>query len=166
MTESMTKATLLEKLQAEQDAFEALLASLTEAQMTTPGVTPTWSIKDVLAHLTAWRRYVLDRLRAALHGTAPTFLVESGTEEKDDLANARFYEEARPFPVSAVLAAFRATHKQMIDAIQALSEDDLTTPGRFPWLSEPTLWHAARIDGHDEEHRLAIQAWLKAQEEL
>lgn len=163
MEERRDIATLLEKLQTEQDAFEEVLAPLTETQMTTPGVTPIWSIKDVLAHVTVWRRYVLDRLQAARHGTEPTFIV---TDEDGDRVNAQFYEEARPLPLSAVLAAFRDTYQQMIDTIRVLSDDDLATPGRFPWLSEPTLWEAARIDPHDEEHRIAIQVWLRAQEGL
>ncbi len=165
MEEPKDKATLLDKLRTEHAAFEAVLASLTEAQMTTPGVTEIWSIKDVLAHVTAWERYVLDRLQAALYGTEPTFLVQAVTDEETDRVNAQFYEESRLLPLSAVLAAFRATHRQMIETIQALSDDALTTPRRFPWLSEPTLWDAARIDPHTEEHRLAIQAWLKQQEE-
>jgi len=157
----MTKATLLEQLQAEHQAFQAVLAPLSEAQMTTSGVTPLWSIKDVLAHVTVWERFALDRLQAALHGTEPTFLV---TDEDGDRVNAQFYEEARPLSPSAVLAAFRDTHQQMLETIQALSEVDLATPGRFPWLEGGTLWEVARTDPHSEEHRLAIQAWLQGRE--
>ncbi len=75
---------------------------------------------------------------------------------------AQFCEEARPLPPSAVLAAFRGTRQQMLDTIAALSDADLATPGRFPWLGEQTLWEAARIDPHTEEHRIAIQEWLRA----
>jgi hypothetical protein len=160
----MTKATLLEKLQTEHDVFEAVLEPLSEALMTRPGVTVIWSIKDVLAHVTAWERFVLDRLEAARRGTLPTFVVETGTPEAADRMNALFYEEARLLPLSVVLAAFRATHQQMVDTIQALSDDDLAVFGRFPWLDQPTLWEAARIDSHTEEHRIAIQEWLRAQE--
>jgi hypothetical protein len=165
MVEHMTKAALLAKLRTEHDAFETVLAPLTVAQMTTPGVTGRWSIKDVLAHVTAWERCVLDRLQAALHGTAPTCIAHAVTDEETDRVNAQFCEEARPLSLRAVLAAFRATHQQMLDTIEALSDADLATPGRFPWLSEPTLWEAARIDPHNEEHRIAIQHWLQTQGE-
>ncbi len=40
MTEPMTKASLLEKLRTEHEAFEAVLAPLSEAQITTPGRFP------------------------------------------------------------------------------------------------------------------------------
>ncbi len=36
----------------------------------------------------------------------------------------------------AVLAAFRSTHQQMLETIEALSDADLATPGRFPWLGD------------------------------
>ena len=164
MVEEMTRDTLLEKLRAVHEAFETVLAPLSEAQMTTPGVTDQWSVKDVLAHVTVWERYVLDRLEAALHGTEPTFIVDAVTDEETDQVNAQFCEEARQLSLSAVLAAFRGTHQQMLDTIAALSDADLATPGRFPWLGEQTLWEAARIDPHAEEHRIAIQEWLRAQE--
>ncbi len=161
MAEQMTKATLLERLQAEDQAFQAVLSPLSEAQMTTSGITPIWSIKDVLAHLNAWERYVLNRLQAALHGTEPTFIE---TDEDEDRVNAQFYEEARPLSLNAVLAAFHDTRQQMLETLQALSDADLATPGRFLWLDGGTLWELARTDPHSEEHRLAVQAWLQGQE--
>jgi hypothetical protein len=88
------------------------------------------------------------------------------TDEETDQVNARFCAEARPLPLSAVLAAFRSTHQQMLDTVEALSDADLATRGRFPWLGEQTLWEAARIDPHTEEHRIAIQEWLRAQEDI
>jgi hypothetical protein len=165
MAEEMTRATLLEKLRAEHEAFEAVLVPLSGMQMTTPGVTDQWSIKDVLAHVTAWERYVLDRLQAALHGTEPTFIVDAVTDEETGQANAQFCEEARPLPLGEVLATFRSTHQQMLDTAAALSDADLATLGRFPWLGEQTLWEAARVDPHAEEHRIAIQEWLRTQED-
>jgi len=41
------KAELLTHIQAEYDCFEALLASLSEEHMTTPGVNGTWSVKII-----------------------------------------------------------------------------------------------------------------------
>ncbi|HEY4384036.1 MAG TPA: DinB family protein, partial [Ktedonobacteraceae bacterium] len=57
------KAELLTHIQAEYDRFEALLASLSEEQMTIPGVNGTWSVKDNLAHLTTWQDYQTTRLQ-------------------------------------------------------------------------------------------------------
>jgi hypothetical protein len=64
-------AELLTHIQAEYDRFEALLASLSEEQMTIPGVHGTWSVKDTLAHLTVWQDYQTTRLQGVLNGVEP-----------------------------------------------------------------------------------------------
>ena len=63
----------------------------------------------------------------------------------------------------AAYPIFHDTHQQTLETLQALSDADVATPGRFPWLDGGTLWELARTDPHSEEHRLAIQAWLQEQ---
>jgi len=65
------KAALLANIQAGYDQLEALLASLSEEQMTNPGVNGSWSVKDNLAHLTAWQNYQAARQEGILDGAAP-----------------------------------------------------------------------------------------------
>ena len=89
-TEPMPKVMLLEKLRAEHDVLEAVLAPLFEAQMTTGGVTERWSIKDVRPHVNAWERCVLDRLQAVLHGAEPAFIVDAATDEEMVQVNVQF----------------------------------------------------------------------------
>ena len=70
MTEQLDKAELLANMQAGYNSFEALLAGLNENQMTTPGVNGAWSVKDNLAHLSAWHL----RQLALLQGVRPNAL--------------------------------------------------------------------------------------------
>src|SRR5579885_8682 len=72
MSASMSKAQLLNDLKEENARWEALLAEIGEAHMTQPGVAGEWSIKDIVAHLTGWRRRTVARFQAALrHEPAP-----------------------------------------------------------------------------------------------
>ena len=48
----MEKATLLKTLTETRAAWEALLAQIDEEQMQRPGAAGTWSVKDVIAHVT------------------------------------------------------------------------------------------------------------------
>src|SRR5262245_11754717 len=50
----LTRVALLAHIRASYARFQARLAPLSDAQLTSPGAVGTWSIKDVLAHLTAW----------------------------------------------------------------------------------------------------------------
>jgi len=48
----MEKTTLLKTLTESRVAWEALLAQIDEEQMHRPGEASTWSVKDVIAHVT------------------------------------------------------------------------------------------------------------------
>ncbi|MGH2505096.1 MAG: hypothetical protein ACRDID_21510, partial [Ktedonobacterales bacterium] len=61
-----SKAQLLADLRSEQDGFEALLDEVGEQRMIQPGVAGDWSMKDIVAHLTGWRRRSVARFQAAL----------------------------------------------------------------------------------------------------
>jgi Mycothiol maleylpyruvate isomerase N-terminal domain len=56
MGTSLSKTQLLTELRNEQAAWKALLDEIGEAHMTQPDVVGGWSIKDIVAHLTGWRR--------------------------------------------------------------------------------------------------------------
>src|SRR3989442_13022054 len=65
-TEPISKKQLLAELQSEQAAWLALLDEIGEENMTQPEVAGGWSIKDIVAHITGWRRRTVNRFRAAL----------------------------------------------------------------------------------------------------
>src|SRR3989442_6753194 len=97
MAEQMDKASILDELRSKYVALEALLAPLDEAQMTTPGVIGDWSIKDILAHITAWHHRLLARLHAARHNEQPTISGPNSEEEFDTLYE-RIYLQSKASP--------------------------------------------------------------------
>ena len=52
----MNKSELLNGVREEYRQWEALLNQIGEARMDQPGAAADWSIKDIVAHLTGWRR--------------------------------------------------------------------------------------------------------------
>jgi len=65
MGEYIGKAALIDNIRTKQTTMEQALEMLSEQQMTTPGVVGMWSIKDVVAHISACERIALARLQAA-----------------------------------------------------------------------------------------------------
>src|SRR5262245_5735176 len=65
---SMNKPELLNGVREEYRQWEALLNQIGEARMDQPGAVADWSIKDIIAHLTGWRRRTVARLQAAQRG--------------------------------------------------------------------------------------------------
>ena len=64
----MSKQTLLENLQLENQCWETLLEQVDPLLMDKPGFAGNWSVKDLVAHLTGWQRRTVLRLQAALRG--------------------------------------------------------------------------------------------------
>ena len=52
----MNRARLLQKLDARWQELVASYADLSAAEMQEPGVTGSWSVKDIIAHVTVWGR--------------------------------------------------------------------------------------------------------------
>jgi hypothetical protein len=163
MEEQMDKTTLLDKIRTRQAEFEALLATLNEDQLTTPGVNGDWSIKDILAHLVAWQKRTLAYLDAAARQGEPGVESISSDAEMNDL-NARFYAGNKSRPLADVMTDFKNTSARVVAAVEALSADDLFAPDRFTWLRGDPLWEqvAGNTYEHIDEHIGSIQAWLAA----
>jgi hypothetical protein len=161
MAEQMDKVKILDEMRTKYAALEDILAPLDETQMTTEGVNGDWSIKDVLAHITAWHLRLLDRLHAAIWNEEPTL---SGvvTDEEVDRLNEQIYKENKSRPLNDVLIDFRTTYLQIVDEVQAMNEEDLTDPHRFTWMKGNPLWYIVAGDTyeHYEEHLQPIQEWL------
>jgi hypothetical protein len=64
----MKKSALLYWLQEAYRQWEVFLDQFDPSRMDQPGVTGSWSMKDVVAHLTGWNRYLVARLQAAQRG--------------------------------------------------------------------------------------------------
>jgi len=67
----MEKQQLLETMKTTRADWETLLTKVGEARMTVAGVTGNWSVKDVVAHLTAWEKQTVARLTAIRQGGTP-----------------------------------------------------------------------------------------------
>lgn len=157
------KAELLAIIQAGYDQFETLLASLTEEQMLIPGVNGSWSVKDNLAHLTAWQDYQAVRQEGIVSGIEPPDPAP-GRETEDEI-NDFYYQRDKDLPLAEVLANFRASYKRIMAATQALSWDALNAP--FPWYDNDVPvggYTLGNTVGHYELHSELIERWLKSQE--
>jgi hypothetical protein len=83
MGEPIEKAILLAKVQSAYEQLNTLLATLSEEQKTTLGVNGSWSLKDNLAHITAWQDLLPARIQSWIAGHSPVeFLPEFQTEDE------------------------------------------------------------------------------------
>lgn len=167
MDQPTRKAALLNKLEVERRSWDALLAEIGDGRMEQPGVNGIWTFKDMMAHLIAYRRRTVDRLQAAVRGEQPPPPpwppeLDDNDEAQLDQINAYIYEANKDRPLADVLVESRAQFGQMRDAVEALPEETLFSPGRFAWMEgEPLAMILDSSYGHlHEEHEPDIRAWL------
>ena len=122
---------LVERASAEE---QARLAKLSEDERATPGRSDRWGPKDVIAHLAGWKARLAENLAAAASG--------GKLERYDDYlaVNAREFIEYQHRPWPEVLARAAEAHRQLIEQVQARSEDELRGTQTLPWQGERPLW--------------------------
>src|SRR5690349_6575078 len=114
MGTSLSKTQLLTEMRTEQAAWEALLDESGETHMMQPEVAGGWSIKDIVAHLTGWRRRSVRRFQAFLKHD-PDFAPPWPPELREDYEiNAWIYEANRDRPLAEVLSDSRDVFQQLI----------------------------------------------------
>jgi hypothetical protein len=161
MGTSLGKTQLLTELHTEQAAWEALLDEIGQAHMTQPEVAGGWSIKDIVAHLTSWRRRSVRRLQALLHHD-PDFSPPWPPElREDDEINAWIYESHRDLPLAEVLSESREVFQQLVETLDAFSEEELQELRRLLGLEEEQVSGSLFFAHFHQEHEPDMRAWLE-----
>ncbi len=160
------KAELLDRLQVAYEELERVLLEVGEEKLAEPGVIGVWSVKDILAHVTAWEGRVVAWIEALKHGGTPRPAPWS-KDLSEEQVNAFIYEQNKARPFSEVVESWRKTHRFVAGFIRESSEADLFTR-KIDWLGSQPF--ADAIPGntyeHQHEHAQQIRAWLAAQKAI
>jgi hypothetical protein len=148
------KQQLLDLIGRAYQEKQAFMDMLTPEQRALAGTAEQWAPKDYLAHMLAWEERMVDNHEAALHGVAPP------SYDDIDQANDEVFQAHRDMSWEDIRRKVDAVHQKLVAWLQAQTEDDLTDPARFPWLTNRTLW--GRVVGNSVIHPLLHLAELYA----
>lgn len=147
----MDRQQLLKRLGKAWAALKESYNGLSDWQLTEPSVTENWSAKDILAHVTTWEEEALKYLPLILRGDRPPrySIMYGGI----DAFNAQRTEQKRDLSLPAVLQQLEETHRQLIDYVQTVAEEQFTQETRFR--------RRLRLDtySHYAEHAKMIREW-------
>ncbi|MGH7621930.1 MAG: ClbS/DfsB family four-helix bundle protein [Gemmatimonadaceae bacterium] len=136
---------------AVEQGFQDLLASfakLDDRAMTTTFY-GTWSVKDILAHITGWHQTMTGAMERMARGERPT---PEGVDYSDaDAWNAKFAGSMAAQSAPTVVAVLRQSFANYLRAARALPED------RFGEGKTANKLIEASGYGHYREHLPAIQ---------
>jgi len=148
----MTRDEVLEKLKAHRTEFDARVSAIpTEAlDALIPGTTHT--PKQIVAHVSAYDRLIVERLQAARLGEMTCF-------DRDrtgwEAFNARIWAEAAELEVDVVLSRSARDFLSLLEEVASLANAELQSlvgvaAGLDPaWLQGRSLSEAIAIDGFE-----------------
>lgn len=154
----MTKQELISTIEAERAKLDALIGTLSDAQMNEPNAVGEWSVKDTLAHLALWTARNITVMYQAEQGQKAEEIDEMFDDA--DALNAADYETQKDRPLDRILSDLRGTHKQLLRRLSAWNEADLFDPTLYSWLRGQSLGEFL-VDavGHAAAHRKLIEQW-------
>ena len=133
------KQDLLKAIDNERRKLEKTLENLTPQELIEPGIVGEWSVKDVLAHLSAWEQMCLGWYHTGIRGEMPALPAPGFKWNQIAQLNHQIYEEHKDQPLEEVLDYFQDSSREILELIQYLSDQKLFSPGQFAWTKKNTL---------------------------
>jgi hypothetical protein len=140
----MTKAKFLETMRSERERWEALLSQIDAEKMEHPGVAGNWSARDIIVHVTAYERGLVE-------------------------CNAAILEEKQACSLKEIEIEAGRVFERLMALVKAIPEEELLEAGRSEWYVKPRwgeqrpLWECIADDSyrHYRQHVEDIRRWLK-----
>ena len=160
----MDKSEFLNGLKEEYHQWEVLLNQFDLAHMDEPGVTGHWSIKDIVAHLTGWRRRTVARLQAAQRDEPEPPPPWPAHLQTEDEINAWIYESNRGRSVRAVLDESHQVFQELFAVMESLPDDvriEFIEPKfNIVWVGDEYFPVGEFFDHFHDDHEPDVRAWL------
>ena len=138
------------------DAFQSAIAHCDWSKLEQPGVEGTWSVKDILAHVTWFEREMVGMLQTR------TLAGSKLWELPQDERNRIIFEQNHASPLTVIRSESNSVHEDLLLLLQLCSDEELNQAARFE--SMPLDWMPAEVLAsntyeHYRDHTTAIQAW-------
>lgn len=158
----MGKVEIIEQIREARGAMLAALDDLSPDNMLRPGAVGLWSVKDALAHLTAWESELITALSRLDRPASVPQIVK--IDDIDEWNEEQYRVNARR-SLDIVLEDFNGVHKHLIKAVEDLDDKTLEDVRKFPWLEGEPLWYliAENATWHEQEHAEEIRKWREEQ---
>jgi hypothetical protein len=160
----MNKSELLNWLQNQYQQWEVFLDPVGTTRMEQPGVNGEWSMKDIVAHLTGWNRWLVVRLQAAGRGEPEPPPPWPAHLQTEDEINAWIYESNRGRSTREVLDETHQVFQQLLAVIDSLPDDvriEVIEPKFYlVWLDDKRFPVGEFFDHFHDDHEPDVRAWL------
>ncbi len=158
----MTRDEILKKIREEHANLAAAFADLPDAEMVVKPVVDWWTLKDVMGHVAMWRRVAIKFVDEYRSSGVP---IPLGLQDDAaiDAYNKRGATIRRDWSLARVRAEFDSSFRDLIAAVEKLSDADLSKRLPAPWDEGNTLERLIAVNSyeHEPEHTAQITQWRK-----
>lgn len=148
----MTREEVLDRLRSARTGFDARVAAISSAAFVRPVPGGTHTPKQIVWHVAAYDRLMVDRIRAARDG-------ETTALDRDRLGwetfNERTWAEGNSLGPETVRAAAADVFEELLAQVEYLTDQELAGPVGLSasldaaWLDGRAPWELIAIDGFD-----------------
>jgi hypothetical protein len=139
MPRPATKNQLIDLAEKEYQTLISQIKTLPPEEHQLESTPENWSAADFLAHLWEWQAMFFDWYEAGCRGENPPLPAQDYKWSQLPALNLMIYKKHLGRPLKDLLAEIETSHRRLLDLISSLPEEDLFTPGRYPWLRTNTL---------------------------
>ena len=149
--------TYIKELEHARSTMQSLLDDLESAHKDNQEVYPTWTIKELLAHLTGWDDACIASLQAHARSEVPATPASRGI----DPYNASTVHEREALSLEQVIQEWDHTRETFKALIHALPDEKVAEPFVFPWGPKGLLKDMVKIFvEHEIKHAEEIRKRL------
>src|SRR2546421_13130227 len=127
----MNKHEFINTMRSERAQWDALLGEMGAANMTKPGAAGDWCIKDLIAHISAYEKWLGELFAAVRRGALPAPSVVNDHDK--DQSNAAIYAANKDRPLAGVQAGAEEHFEKPGEGIQAPRPEGLGNGKRTAW---------------------------------
>ena len=158
----MTRDDILASIKQTHANLVSAWDGIPEDVMTMRPVVDWWTLKDVMGHVTMWRRVAIQFVDEYQRDGVP---VPIGVNDAAaiDAYNKRGAALRRDYTLVRVRTEFDASLGDLLTAVKKLSDAELVKPLPAPWEAGTTLEYLIAINSyeHEPEHVEQINRWRK-----
>lgn len=141
MPRPTTRAALIEAAESGYGKITDFVASLPEAQREAEFgfADRDRNVRDVVFHLVAWHRMMLRWYAEGMAGTKPAIPADGHTWRTLPALNQVIWQEGLSTTLAEALAAFEASHAEVMALVRAHDDRELFTKQLYPWTGSTSL---------------------------
>ena len=145
----MNKNTFIGKLEQARSQWKVVLARMNEQRMLQPGIVGSWSVKDLLAHISWYEREMVPVILQHTFAGSEWWVLS--TDERNEL----IYQQNWQRSLQEIVHEGQCSYMDLLQAVQSLSDEDLNDASRFQDMPEDWIpWQifAGNSYEHYQEH--------------